>query len=49
MDEKDESQDTPEEEYQCYATELKFLKMLPYVEPDLLQYTQEQIQFWNIK
>lgn len=38
-----------EEEYQCYATELKFLKMLPYVEPDLLQYTQEQIQFWNIK
>lgn len=38
-----------EEEYQCYATELAFLKMLPFVEPDLIKYTQEQKQFWNIK
>lgn len=33
-----------EEEYQCYSYELKFLKMLPYVEPDLLAFTTEQIK-----
>jgi len=38
-----------EEEFACYSHELKFLKSLPYVEPDLLAYTQEQVNFWNIK
>lgn len=38
-----------QEEYACYTYELKFLKMLPHVEPDLLAYTQEQINFWNVK
>lgn len=38
-----------EEEYACYSHELKFLKSLPYVEPGLLDYTQEQVNFWNIK
>ena len=38
-----------EEEYACYKHELKFLKSLPYVEPDLLAYTQEQVNLWNIK
>ena len=33
-----------EEEYQCYSYELKFLKMLSYVEPDLLAFTTEQIK-----
>lgn len=38
-----------EEEYMCYLYELKLLKLLPNVEPDLLAYTKEQIQLWNIK
>ena len=38
-----------QEEYMCYATELEFLKLLPFVEPDLINYVQEQKQFWNIK
>ena len=38
-----------EEEYQCYVTELYFLKRLPFVEPDLIKYVNEQIQLWNIK
>jgi hypothetical protein len=33
-----------EEEYQCYSYELKFLKMLPYVEPDLMAFTTGQIK-----
>jgi hypothetical protein len=33
-----------EEEYLCYSYELKFLKMLPYVEPDLLEFTTGQIK-----
>jgi hypothetical protein len=38
-----------EEEYMCYSYELKLLKLLPNVEPDLLAYTKEQTQLWNIK
>lgn len=38
-----------EEEYRCYVHELKFLQLLPNVEPDLLAYTKEQVELWNIK
>ena len=38
-----------EEEYQCYLYELKFLKLLPNVEPELVAYTTEQLKLWNIK
>ena len=38
-----------EEEYQAYSFELKFLKLLQNVEPDLLAYTKEQVKLWNIK
>jgi hypothetical protein len=38
-----------EEEYACYRHELKFLELLPYVEPDLLAHTREQIKLWNTK
>ena len=38
-----------EEEYLCYVHELKFLKLLPNVELDLLAYTKEQVELWNIK
>jgi len=38
-----------EEEYLCYVHELKFLKLLPNVEPDLLAYTKEQVELWNMK
>ena len=38
-----------EEEYQAYSFELKFLKLLPNVEPDLLAYTKEQVKLWNTK
>lgn len=38
-----------EEEYKCYNIELKFLKMLPNVEPDLLNFTKEQVELFNIK
>ena len=37
------------EEYLCYIHELKFLKMLPDVEPDLLAYTKEQVKLWTIE
>lgn len=37
------------EEYLCYIHELKFLKMLPNVEPDLLAYTKEQVKLWTIE
>ena len=38
-----------DEEYQCYLYELKFLKLLPNVESDLVAYTAEQLKLWNIK
>ena len=38
-----------EEEYMCCSYELKLLKLLPNVEPDLLAYTKEQVQLWNIE
>ena len=38
-----------EEEYMCYLYELKLLKLLPNVEPDLLAYIKEQVQLWNIE
>ena len=38
-----------EEEYQAYSFELKFLKLLQNVEPDLLAYTKEQVKLWNIE
>jgi hypothetical protein len=38
-----------EEEYQAYSFELKFLKLLQNVEPDLLAYTKEQVKLWNTK
>jgi len=38
-----------EEEYQCYLYELKFLKLLPQVEPYLLAHVKEQLKLWNIK
>ena len=38
-----------EEEYQCYLYELKFLKLLPNVEPFLVAHVKEQLKLWNIK
>jgi hypothetical protein len=38
-----------EEEYQAYSFELKFLKLLQNVEPDLLAYTKKQVKLWNTK
>lgn len=38
-----------EEEYQCYLFELKFLKLLPNVEPYLLANVHEQLKLWKIK
>jgi hypothetical protein len=37
-----------EEEYQAYSFELKFLKLLPNVEPDLLEFTKEQVKLWKL-
>jgi hypothetical protein len=37
------------EEYLCYVHQLKFLKLLFNVEPDLLAYTKEQVKLWNIE
>jgi len=37
------------EEYLCYVHQLKFLKLLFNVEPDLLAYTEEQVKLWNIE
>jgi hypothetical protein len=37
-----------EEEYQAYSFELKFLKLLPNVEPDLIEFTKEQVKLWKL-
>jgi hypothetical protein len=36
-----------EEEFRCYSVELKFLEMLPNVEPDLLNHVKEYKNFFN--
>jgi len=38
-----------EEEYQAYLFELKFLKLLPNIEPDLIEFTKEQVKLWKLQ
>jgi hypothetical protein len=44
---KDYKMTEPQEEFRCYVYEMKFLLLIPNVEPWLLEHAQNQIEFYS--